>query len=129
MGKEKDKRKIKDKEEKEVESKIRVRKKKIKIVERMIRGKKVNEEIEDMKLQRKRIEGKVKKKIEQEIEKDEKNKDIEVDEMIVEEEYVGKQIVMKRLKVSESGRERSIEKKFQNIKIVVREVEEKGKEE
>ncbi len=54
----------------------------------------------------------------------ENNHDLDVDALIVSEAYVGKGLVMKRLKARARGRASRIEKPFAQITVIVRQVEE-----
>ena len=85
---------------------------------------------EDLKMRehiltsRKRIARDVKKTLESAIANAENNHDLDVDALIVSEAYVGKKLVMKRLKAGARGRSSRIEKPFAQITVIVRQVEE-----
>jgi len=66
----------------------------------------------------------VKKTLESAIANAENNHDLDVDALIVSEAYVGKKLVMKRLRARARGRAARIEKPFAQITVVVRQVEE-----
>ena len=69
----------------------------------------------------KRISKSVKAVLESAIANAENNHDLDVDELIVSEAYVGKNLVMKRWKPRARGRVGRIQKPFSQITIVVRE--------
>ena len=56
----------------------------------------------------------------------ENNHDLDVDQLIVAEAFVGKSITMKRFHARGRGRASRIEKPFAHLTIIVREVEAKG---
>ena len=64
----------------------------------------------------------MKKTLECAIANAENNHDLDVDDLVVAEAYVGKDMVMKRFSPRARGRAGRIEKPFSNITIVVREV-------
>jgi large subunit ribosomal protein L22 len=90
----------------------------------MIRGKKVEKALADLTFSRKRIAVDVKKTLESAIANAENNHDLDVDDLVVAEAYVGKALVMKRWQPRARGRVGRIVKPFSNLTIVVREVEE-----
>ena len=63
---------------------------------RMIRGKKVEQALAELEFSRKRIADDVRKCLESAIANAENNHDLDVDELVVLEAYVGKALVMKR---------------------------------
>ena len=65
----------------------------------------------------------VKKALESAIANAENNHELDVDDLIVSEAYVGKAMVMKRFSPRARGRAGRIEKPFSNLTIIVREVE------
>jgi large subunit ribosomal protein L22 len=70
----------------------------------------------------------VRKGLESAIANAENNHDLDVDDLIVSEAYVGKAMVMKRFSPRARGRAGRIEKPFSNLTIVVREVAAKSAE-
>ena len=68
------------------------------------------------------IERPHKKCLESAIANAENNHDLDVDDLVVAEAFVGKDMVMKRFSPRARGRASRIEKPFSNITIVVREV-------
>jgi large subunit ribosomal protein L22 len=103
---------------------LRVSPQKLNLLAQLIRGKKVDKALADLTFSRKRIARDVKKTLESAIANAENNHDLDVDALIVSEAYVGKGLVMKRLKASARGRASRIEKPFAQITVVVRQVEE-----
>jgi large subunit ribosomal protein L22 len=66
----------------------------------------------------------VKKTLESGVANAENNHDLDVDDLVVAEAYVGKALVMKRFRPRARGRVGRIMKPFSNLTIVVRQVEE-----
>ena len=66
---------------------------------------------------------KIRKALESAIANAENNHDLDVDDLIVSEAFVGKAMVMKRFSPRARGRAGRIEKPFSNLTIIVREVE------
>jgi len=123
MGQEKNPRALKDNEAKAVCRMIRVSPQKLNLVAQLIRGKKVDRALADLTFSSKRIALDVKKTLESAIANAENNHDLDVDDLIVAEAFVGKALVMKRFSPRARGRAGRIEKPFANLTIVVREVE------
>ncbi len=126
MGKPKAPRRLADNEARAVLRTIRVSPQKLNLVAALIRGKKASNALYDLEFSQKRIAGTVKKTLESAIANAENNHNLNVDDLIVAEAYVGKSIVMKRFHARGRGRASRIEKPFAHLTIVVREVEEKG---
>ncbi len=93
------------------------------LVAGLIRGKKVSSALADLEFSRKRIARDVRKCLESAIANAENNHDLDVDDLVVAEAYVGKALVMKRFHARGRGRAGGILKPFSNLTIVVREVE------
>ncbi|MBV6658444.1 MAG: 50S ribosomal protein L22 [Devosiaceae bacterium] len=124
MGKASRERALADNEAKAVVRRLRVSPQKLNLVAAMIRGKKVEKALADLTFSRKRIAGDVKKALESAIANAENNHDLDVDNLVVAQAYVGKALVMKRWQPRARGRVGRIEKPFSNLTIIVREVEE-----
>ena len=124
MGKPKRERALKDNEARAVTRTIRVSPQKLNLVAVMIRGKKVEAALADLTFSRKRIAETVKKTLQSAIANAENNHDLDVDNLVVAEAYVGKSIVLKRFHVRGRGRASRILRPFSHLTIVVREVEE-----
>ena len=124
MGKPQRERTLKDNEAKAVTRLIRTSPQKLNLVAQLIRGKKVDRALADLTFSRKRIAKDVKKTLESAIANAENNHDLDVDALVVSEAYVGKNIVMKRIKARARGRAARILKPFSQMTVVVRQVEE-----
>ncbi len=124
MGKPQRERLLKDTEAKAVTRLIRVSPQKLNLVAQLIRGKKVDRALADLRFSRKRVAKDVKKTLESAIANAENNHDLDVDSLVVSEAYVGKNIVMKRLRARARGRAARILKPFSQMTVVVRQVEE-----
>ncbi len=123
MGKRARERELSDNEAKAVARLLRVSPQKLNLVAGLIRGKKVASALADLEFSRKRIARDVRKCLESAIANAENNHDLDVDDLVVAEAYVGKALVMKRFHARGRGRAGGILKPFSNLTIVVREVE------
>ena len=101
---------------------LRVSPQKLNLLAQLIRGKKVATALADLEFSNKRISVEVKKTLESAIANAENNHDLDVDDLIVAQAWVGKDMVLKRFSPRARGRAGRIEKPFANITIVVREV-------
>ena len=122
MGKQKAPRALPETEAKAVARMIRVSPQKLNLLAQLIRGKKVETALADLEFSRKRIAIDVKKTLESAIANAENNHDLDVDDLVVAQAYVGKALVMKRFSPRARGRAGRIEKPFSNLTIIVREV-------
>jgi large subunit ribosomal protein L22 len=122
MGKESAPRALPQNEAKAVARMLRVSPQKLNLVAQLIRGKKVSTALADLQFSRKRIAVDVKKCLESAIANAENNHDLDVDDLVVKEAYVGKALVLKRFHARARGRGARILKPFANLTIVVREV-------
>ena len=122
MGKPKNKRMVGDNEARAVTRLLRVSPRKLNDVATTIRGKKVDSALADLTFSRRRIANDVKKTLESAIANAENNHDLDINELVVAEAYVGKNMVMKRFAARARGRASRIEKPFSEITIVVREL-------
>lgn len=126
MGKPSAERRLADNEAQAVGRMLRVSPQKLNLVAQLIRGKKVDTAIADLTFSRKRIAVEVRKVLQSAIANAENNHDLDVDDLVVAEAYVGKNMVLKRWHARARGRVGRIEKLFSQITIVVRQVEEKA---
>jgi len=126
MGKAATKRRLPDNEAQAVGRMLRVSPQKLNLVAQLIRGKKVETALADLTFSHKRIASDVKKVLQSAIANAENNHDLDVDDLVVSEAYVGKNLVMKRWHARARGRVGRIEKPFSQITIVVRQVEEQA---
>ena len=108
---------------------IRVSPRKLNLVAQQIRGKKVDNALNVLTFSQKRIAGVVKKTLQSAIANAENNHDLDVDDLVVKEASVGKNLVMKRFHARARGNAGGIEKFFSQITIVVEEKREEKKEE
>ena len=122
MSKKKRERALSDSEAKAVARMLRVSPQKLNLVAGLIRGKKVSMALADLEFSRKRIARDVRKCLESAIANAENNHDLDVDDLVVSEAFVGKALVMKRFHARARGRGARIMKPFANITIIVREV-------
>ena len=123
MGKKKHERALSDNEAKAVARMLRVSPQKLNLVAQLIRGKKVAAALADLEFSRRRIARDVRKCLESAIANAENNHDLDVDELIVAEAFVGKALVLKRFHPRGRGRMGKILKPFSNLTIVVRQVQ------
>ena len=126
MGKEQNPRRVADNEAMAKTKMLRTSPQKLNLVAAMIRGKKVDKALADLTFSKRRIAGDVKKCLQSAIANAENNHNLDVDQLVVAEAWVGKNLVMKRFAARARGRASRIEKPFSHITIVVREVEEKA---
>ena len=126
MGKVATPRALPDNEAKAVARMLRVSPQKLNLVAQLIRGKKVSAALADLEFSRKRISTEVKKCLESAIANAENNHDLDVDDLVVKEAFVGKALVLKRFHARARGRGARILKPFSNLTIVVREVAEQA---
>jgi len=124
MSKPQRERALKDTEAKAVTRLIRVSPQKLNLLAQLIRGKKVDRALADLTFSRKRVAQDVKKTLESAIANAENNHDLDVDALVVSEAYVGKNMVMKRLRARARGRGARIDKPFAQMTVIVRQVEE-----
>src|SRR5689334_22676937 len=126
MGKSSAPRALPDNEAKAVARMLRVSPQKLNLVAGLIRGKKVSTALADLEFSRKRIALDVRKCLESAIANAENNHDLDVDDLVVSQAFVGKALVMKRFHARARGRAGRVEKPFSNLTIIVREVEAKA---
>ena len=124
MGQSANPRRVADNEARAKLRMIRISPQKLNLVAALIRGKKVDRALADLAFSRKRIAGSVKKTLESAIANAENNHGLDIDNLVVAEAYVGKNLVMKRFRARARGRAAKILKPFSELTIVVREVEE-----
>ena len=122
MSKQANPRVLSDKEAKAVVRMLRVSPQKLNLLAQLIRGKKVSTALADLEFSRKRISTEVRKALESAIANAENNHELDVDDLVVGEAFVGKAMVMKRFSPRARGRAGRIEKPFSNLTIIVREV-------
>lgn len=128
MGKEARARILGDNQAMAVARNIRVSPRKLNLVAQTIRGKKVERALNELTFSQKRIAGVVKKALQSAIANAENNHDLDVDDLVVKEASVGKNLVMKRFHARARGNAGGIEKFFSQITIVVEEKREETTE-
>ena len=126
MGKEQNPRRVAENEAFAKTKMLRTSPQKLNLVAQLIRGKKVDKALADLTFSHKRIAGDVKKCLQSAIANAENNHNLEVDNLIVAEAWVGKNLVMKRGRPRARGRYGKIMKPFSEITIKVRQVEERA---
>ena len=129
MGKDSRARVLKDHQAMAIARNIRVSPRKLNLVAQQIRGKKVDNALNVLTFSQKRIAGVVKKTLQTAIANAENNHDLDVDDLVVKEASVGKNLVMKRFHARARGNAGGIEKFFSQITIVVEDKREEKKEE
>ena len=114
------------KEEKlEATAKVRMLKtspQKLNLVSRMIRNKPVNVALAQLKFSKKRIAIDVRKCLESAIANAENNHDLDIEELVVSEAYVGKNLILKRGRPRARGRYGKILKPFSQLTIKVKQI-------
>ena len=126
MGKEQNSRRVADNEAMAKLRMLRTSPQKLNLVAQLIRGKKVEKALADLTFSNKRVAIDVKKCLQSAIANAENNHGLDVDELVVAEAYVGKNLVMKRGRPRARGRFGKIMKPFSEITIKVRQVEEQA---
>ena len=126
MGKPKRARSLPDNEAMAVARNLRVSPRKLDLVAGLIRGKKVDTALSDLEFSRKRIAQDVKKCVMSAVANAENNHGLDVNDLMVSEAYVGKNLVMKRFQARGRGRASSITKPFSQITVIVRQAEEEA---
>ena len=122
MGKDARARVLADHQAKAVGRMIRISPRKLNLVAQTIRGKSAETALNELTFSPKRIAKTVKKVLQSAIANAENNHDLDVDDLIVSEASVGKNLVMKRFHARARGRGAGIEKPFSQITIVVEEL-------
>ncbi len=126
MGKEQNPRRVAENEAFAKTKMLRTSPQKLNLVAQLIRGKKVDKALADLTFSHKRIAGDVKKCLQSAIANAENNHGLDVDNLVVAEAWVGKNLVMKRGRPRARGRFGKIMKPFSEITIKVRQVEEQA---
>ena len=126
MSKEKNPRRVAENEAMAKTRMLRTSPQKLNLVAAMIRGKKVEKALSDLTFSKRRIAVDVKKCLQSAIANAENNHNLDVDELIVAEAYVGKNLVMKRGRPRARGRFGALRKPFSELTIKVRQVEEQA---
>jgi large subunit ribosomal protein L22 len=127
MGKPKRERSLSESEAQAVARNLRVSPRKLNLVAGLIRGKKVDTALAELQFSRKRIAQDVRKCVMSAVANAENNHGLDVNELVVSEAFVGKNLIMRRFAARGRGRASSITKPFSQITVIVRQkVEEEG---
>ena len=126
MGKEKNPRRVADNEAMAKLRMLKTSPQKLNLLAGLIRGKKVDRALNELTFSKKRIAADVKKCLQSAIANAENNHNLDVDELIVSEAYVGKNLTMKRGRPRARGRFGRIIKPFSELTIKVRQLEEQA---
>ena len=122
MGKEKNERRVGENEAMAKSKMLRTSGQKLNLVAQLIRNKPVDRALNELTFSRKRISQDVKKCLKSAIANAENNHGLDVDELIVVDAFVGKNIVLKRGRPRARGRFGKILKPFSELTIKVRQV-------
>jgi large subunit ribosomal protein L22 len=122
MGTEKNPRRVAENEAMAIARMLRTSPQKLNLVAGMIRGKKVDKALADLTFSKRRIAGDVKKCLQSAIANAENNHGLDVDELVVAEAWVGKNITLKRGRPRARGRFGKIMKPFSELTIKVRQI-------
>ena len=126
MSKEKNSRRVAENEAQARSIMLRTSPQKLNLLAQMIRGKKVDKALNDLTFSKSRVASEVKKCLQSAIANAENNHGLDVDELIVSEAFVGKNLVMKRGRPRARGRFGKILKPFAQVTITVRQLEEQA---
>ena len=125
MSKKKNEKRIADNEALSIAKNIRTSPQKLNLVAQTIRGKEAEKAINILSFSRRRIAIDVKKALQSAVANAENNHGLDVDRLIIKEAYVGKGLVMKRIKARARGRSSRILKPFSHLTIILKEQEDK----
>jgi large subunit ribosomal protein L22 len=120
MGKAKRERVLSESEAKAVVRHLRVSPQKLNLVAQMIRGKKVDVALADLEFSRKRIARDVRKCVMSAVANAENNHGLDVNDLVVSEAYVGKNLVIRRFHARGRGRMSAIQKPFAQLTVIVK---------
>jgi len=107
---------------------LRCSPRKINLLLKNIRGKKADIAIRDLSFARQRIAADIKKTVQSAVANAENNNQYDIDNLYIEEAYVGKSLVLKRFRARAKGRASPIKKPFSNVTIILSENINKKKE-
>ena len=106
---------------------IRTSGQKLNLVAKSIRGCNIKVAIDQLTFSKKRVAREVLKVLNSAIANAENNFGLDIDKLIIQEAYVGKSIVMKRMRARARGRAARILKPFSKLTILLKEIEEGNK--
>ena len=127
MGKESRQRVLADTQAKAIGRGMRTSPRKLNLVAQAIRGKSAEQALNELTFSPKRIARDVKKVLESAIANAENNHDLDVDDLVVTEASVGKNLTLKRVHARARGRGARVEKPFAQVTIIVEERREEKK--
>ena len=104
---------------------IRVSPYKLNLLAELIRGKKAGKAMSELMFSKRRVAHDVRKALNSAIANAENNHNMDVDKLYVAEATVGRAIIMKRFHARARGRGVRVVKPFSNLRIIVKELEEK----
>ena len=107
---------------------VRSSPRKINLLLKNIRGKKADIAIRDLSFARQRIAHDIKKTVQSAIANAENNNQYDIDNLYIEEAYVGKSLVLKRFRPRAKGRASPIKKTFSRVTIILSEKNNKKEE-
>ena len=113
---------------KAINKNVRSSPRKVNLLLKNIRGKKADIAIRDLSFARQRIAFDIKKTVQSAIANAENNNQYDIDNLYIEEAYVGKSIVLKRFRPRAKGRASAIKKPYSNLTIVLSERKNKKEE-
>ncbi len=126
MGKSKNPRRVAENEAQAISKMLKTSPQKLNLVAGLIRNKPVGKALSDLTFSKRRVSVDVKKTLQSAIANAENNHGLDVDELIVAEAYVGKNLVLKRGRPRGRGKFGKLLKPFSQITIKVRQVEEQA---
>jgi large subunit ribosomal protein L22 len=128
MGKPSRERSLAETEARAVTKNLRISPQKLNLVAGLIRGKKVDQALADLEFSQKRIAQDVRKCVMSAVANAENNHGLDVNELVVSEAYVGKNLILKRFHARGRGRGARILRPMSQITIIVRQTEEEKAE-
>ena len=126
MARDNNPRRCADNEAMAVNRMLRVSPQKLNLMAAMIRGKPVDSALSMLAFSPKRIAEDVKKTLQSAVANAENNHGLDIDDLVVSEAWVGKNMVLKRGRPRARGRYGRILKPFSQLTIKVRQVEEQA---
>ena len=125
MSKKKNVKRIAENEALSIAKNLRTSPQKLNLVAQTIRGQDAEKALNSLTFSRRRIAVDVKKALHSAVSNAENNHGLDVDRLFVKEAYVGKGLVMKRIKARARGRSSRILKPFSRLTIILKEKEDK----
>ena len=126
MGKAKRERVLSESEAKAVARNLKISPQKLNLLAQLIRGKKVDTALADLQFSRMRIAQDVRKCVMSAVANAENNHGLDVNDLVVAQAFVGKNLVLRRFHARGRGRSSGIQKPFSQLTVIVKEVEAKA---